>query len=60
MIKFDVGDKVRINWTSNSFEKENYWWSTQFFKVSKVLETKPVTYRLRDLKDDETLGGFYD
>jgi hypothetical protein len=28
--------------------------------VSKFLDTKPITYRLRDMKDDEILGGFYD
>jgi hypothetical protein len=30
------------------------------FKASEVLETKPVTYRLRDRKDEEIPGGFYD
>ena len=33
---------------------------TELFKVSKVLEIKPVTYHLRDTKDDEILGGFYE
>jgi len=30
------------------------------FEVSKVLDNKPATYRHRDMKDDETRGGFYD
>jgi len=58
--KFNVGDTVRINRTTNVFEKGNYLWSTELFKVAKILDTKPITYRLRDTKDEEILGGFYD
>jgi hypothetical protein len=42
--KFNVGYTVRINRTSNIFEKGNY--------------TKHVTHRLRDMKDEEILGSF--
>ena len=28
--------------------------------MSKVLNTKPLTYRLRGIRDDEIPGGFYD
>ena len=28
--------------------------------MAKILDTKPITYRLRDTKDEEILGGFYD
>ena len=58
--KFTVGDTVRINRTTNIFEKGNYLWSTELFKVSKILDTTTTTYRLRDTKDDEILGGFYE
>ena len=58
--KFNVGDTVRINRTTNVFEKGNYLWSTELFKVAKILDTKPITYRLPDAKDKEILGGFYD
>ena len=58
--KFNVGDTVRINRTTNIFEKVNYLWSTELFKVSKILDTEPTTYRLRDTKDDESLGDFYE
>ena len=58
--KFNVGDTVRINRTTNVFEKGNYLWSTDLFKVAKILDTKPITYRLRDTKDEEILCGFYD
>ena len=30
------------------------------FSSGKILDTKPITYRLRDTKDEEILGGFYD
>ena len=58
--KFNVGDTVRINRTTNVFEKGNYLWSTELFKEAKNLDTKPITYRLRDIKYEEILGGFYD
>ena len=32
-----------------------YW----LFKVSKVLYAKPVTYRLRDMKDEKILDNVY-
>ena len=47
--KRNVGHKARINLTTNICEKEN--------QVSKVLNTKPVTYRLCDKKDDKSIGG---
>jgi hypothetical protein len=58
--KFNVGDTVRINRTTNVFEKSNYLRSNELFKVSKLLDTTPITYRLHDMKDDEILGGSYD
>ena len=57
--KFNIGDTVRINRTTNIFEKGNYLWSTELFKVSKILDTTPTTYRLGDTKDDEILGCLY-
>ena len=58
--KFNVCDTVRINRTNNVFEKGNHLWSTELFKVAKILDTKPITHRLRDNKDEDILGGFYD
>ena len=58
--KFNFSDTVRINITTNIFEKGNYLWFIEHFKVSKILYTKLVTYHLRDMKDDEILGSFYD
>jgi hypothetical protein len=58
--EFFVGDTFWINRTTNIFEKGNYLWSTELFKVSKILDTEPTTYQLRDRKDDEILWGFYE
>lgn len=58
--KFDVGDVVRINRSKVNFEKGNYSWSTEFFKISEILNTQPTTYRLRDYQDEVILGGFYE
>ena len=41
------------------FEKGNYLWFTERFKVWKFLHTKHVTYLIRDTKDEEILGSFY-
>ena len=40
--KFNFGDIVRINRTSNIFEKLNFLWFTELFKMSKILDTKPL------------------
>jgi hypothetical protein len=58
--KFNVCDTNRINRARNIFEKGNYLWSTEIFKVSKVLDTRPITCQLRDMKDEAILGGFSD
>jgi hypothetical protein len=37
--KFNVGYTVQINRPINVFEKGNYLWSTELFKVAKILDT---------------------
>ena len=39
--KLNVGDSVRINQTSNIFEKKNCLLLTDLLKLSKVLDTQP-------------------
>ena len=59
--KFVVGDKVRISKKKRFFEKgftEN--WSDEVFTVSKVKQTKPPTYVLKDDKNEEVKGTFYE
>ena len=59
--KFKVGDRVRISRYKNMFAKgyaPN--WSSEIFIVDKVNDTVPYRYNLKNLNDEETIGGFYD
>ena len=59
--KFKVGDKVRITVKKKNFEKGfTPKWTEEVFIVKKVIYTKPVTYKLKDLMDDEVDGSFYE
>lgn len=58
--KYDVDDYVRISKYKSEFSKgytPNY--SSEIFKVSKVVPTEPVTYLLNDVNGNPILGGFY-
>jgi hypothetical protein len=59
--KFKIGDKVRISRTKSTFEK-GYLpnWSEELYVVDVVQETVPVTYKLKDLLDEEIEGSFYE
>jgi hypothetical protein len=59
--KFKKGDKVRISKSKTIFEK-GYTpsWTFEFFIISKSLPTTPPTYVLKDLKDEELSGVFYE
>jgi len=59
--KFKIGDKVRISRTKSTFEK-GYLpnWSEELYIVDKVQETLPVTYKVKDLLDEEIEGSFYE
>ena len=35
-------------------------WSREIFSVNKINDTVPHTYNLKDLKDEEIIGSFYD
>ena len=59
--KFKVGDRVRISRYKNIFAKgyaPN--WSSEIFIVDKINDTVPYTHNLKDLSDEEIIGGFYD
>lgn len=55
-----VGDVVRISKSRRQFKK-GYLpsWTTETFKVSQVLKTTPVTYRLVDENEESIIGSFY-
>ena len=59
--KFSVGDKVRITKKKKVFEKGyTTRWREEIFKITKIQNTNPVTYKLADLKDEEIKGTFYE
>ncbi|KAE9522391.1 hypothetical protein AGLY_017222 [Aphis glycines] len=59
--KFKINDKVRISKYKHIFSK-GYTpnWTTEIFTVSKILQTNPITYQLKDESDNIILGGFYE
>lgn len=59
--KFKINDYVRISKFKSLFEK-GYTpnWSTEIFRIAKVLPTEPITYQLVDLNGDEIKGCFYE
>lgn len=59
--KFKLNDKVRVSKIKEAFEK-GYTpnWSTEIFTIAKVCKTKPITYHLKDYKDQPVQGGFYE
>ena len=60
--KFKIGDKVRISkYKRNVFDK-GYTpnWSEEVFKVDEIQHTNPITYKLKDLRDEDIQGSFYE
>lgn len=58
--KFKIGDKVRISKLKKHFEK-GYTpnWTVEIFTVSNVLNTNPITYKVKDYEENEIKGSFY-
>ncbi|XP_046737539.1 uncharacterized protein LOC124406228 [Diprion similis] len=58
---FRTGDKVRISKFKNVFEK-GYTpnWTTEIFTISRVENTHPLTYKLKDYQNRPISGGFYE
>ena len=60
--KFKIDDKVRISkYKRNVFDK-GYTpnWTEEVFIVDRVKYTNPITYKLKDLNDEEIKGSFYE
>jgi len=59
--KFKIGDRVRITVKKESYaNKYRHNWTTEIFTISKVLSTRPVTYRITDSSGEEIQGSFYE
>ena len=60
--KFKVGDKVRISKYKRKVFDKGYTpnWTEEVFTVDKIQYTNPITYKLKDLNDEEIRGSFYE
>lgn len=55
-----VGDRVRITVKKDIFSnKYRRNWTTEIFEVYQVVNTAPVTYKIKDLFGENILGSFY-
>ena len=59
--KFKVNDVVRISKSKHIFDK-GYTpnWSTEIFTIIRVFPSEPYTYYLKDYKNEEIAGAFYE
>jgi len=55
-----VGDKVRISKYKRKVFDKGYTrnWTEEIFTVDKIQYTSPVTYKLKDLNNEEIQGSF--
>ena len=60
--KFKVGDRVRISEYKRKLLDKGYTpnWTEEIFLVDKIQSTNPITYRLKDLNNEEIQGSFYE
>ena len=57
-----MGDKVRISKYKRKVFDKGYTrnWNEEIFTVDKIQYTNPVTYKLKDLNNEEIQGSFYE
>ncbi|GBL93091.1 Putative uncharacterized transposon-derived protein F54H12.3, partial [Araneus ventricosus] len=59
--KFQVGDKVRISIYKSTFRRGyEATFTEEMFVIAEVLETDPITYRIKDLSNEDVQGTFYE
>ena len=59
--RFSVGDRVRITKKKKTFEKGyTTRWTEEIFTITKIQNTKPITYKIADLNGKEIVGSFYE
>jgi len=58
--KFKLYDRVRIDKTRGIFEK-GYWpsFTSELFEISEIIDSVPITYRIRGVTGDPISGIFY-
>ena len=58
--KLRIGDRVRIYKYKKDFDKGYETnWTTEIFVISDILKTNPITYKIKDLNDEQITGSFY-
>ena len=59
--RFKIGDKVRISKYKRKVFDKGYTpnWTEEIFLVDNIQSTNPITYRLKDLNNEEIQGSFY-
>ena len=60
--KFKVGDKVRISKCKRKVFDKGYTpnWTEEVFIIDKIQYTNAITYKLKDLNNEEIQGSFYE
>ena len=59
---FKIDDKVRISKYKLRVFDKGYTpnWTEEIFKINKIQYTNPITYKLKDLNNEEIQGSFYE
>ena len=56
-----MGDRVRIFKYKNLFEKGyTATWTNEIFKITEIVPSIPITYRIKDLHEEDIEGRFYE
>ena len=60
--KYKIGDKVRISKYKRKVFDKGYSpnWTEEIFIIDKIEYTNPLTYKLKDLNNEEIKGSFYE
>ena len=60
--KFKVGDEVRLSKYKRKVFDKSYTpnWTEERFLIDRIQSTNPITYRLKDLNNEEIQGSFYE
>ena len=60
--RFKVGDKIRISKYKRKVFDKGYTpnWTEEILLVDKIQSTNPITYRLKDLNNEEIHGSFHE
>ena len=58
--KFKIGQRIRIFKWKNKFEKGYVgYYTDEIFIISEIIYTTLITYKIKDLDNEEIVGTFY-